>query len=63
MADPKVNDRIEAAAADSSLLLLQVAASEAQIGPFAKRSREIPETAVRCYRETSQIAQRRLARH
>lgn len=63
MTDPKENDRIEAAAADSSLLLLQVAASEAQIGPFARRSREIPEAAVRRYRETSQIDRGRMDRH
>ena len=58
MTDPKENERIEAAAADSSLLLLQVAASEAQIGPFAKRSREIPQAAIRSYREASRIGLR-----
>lgn len=61
MGDPKAHDRTEMAAANSSLLLLQVAASEAQIGPFARRAREIPQAATRSYRETSHIVARRRA--
>jgi hypothetical protein len=61
MADPKEHERREATAAQSSLLLLQVAASEAQIGPFARRSLEAPQAASRSYRETSRIVTRRAA--
>ncbi|KRD99885.1 hypothetical protein ASE63_10215 [Bosea sp. Root381] len=40
----------ERAAAASAMLLLQLAASQAEIGPFARRGRETPEMAARLYR-------------
>jgi len=40
----------ERAAADCAMLLLQLAASQAEIGPFARRGRETPEMAARLYR-------------
>lgn len=40
----------ERAAAGSAILLLQLAASQAEIGPFARRERETPQAAARLYR-------------
>ncbi len=40
----------ERAAAGFAMLLLQLAASKAEIGPFATRERETPEMAARLYR-------------
>lgn len=40
----------ERATAGFTMLLLQLAASEAEIGPFARRERETPEAAARLYR-------------
>jgi hypothetical protein len=40
----------ERAAAGVAMLLLQLAASQAEIGPFARRERETPEAAARLYR-------------
>ncbi|PZN94824.1 MAG: hypothetical protein DCF30_19790 [Hyphomicrobiales bacterium] len=40
----------ERAAAGSAMLLLQLAASQAEIGPFARRERETPQMAARLYR-------------
>lgn len=40
----------ERAAADFAMLLLQLAASQAEIGPFARRERETPDMAARLYR-------------
>lgn len=39
----------ERAAAGSAILLLQLAASQAEIGPFARRERETPQVAARLY--------------
>ena len=46
----------ERAAAASAILLVQLAASQAEIGPFARRGRETPETAARLYRAAAQRA-------
>lgn len=43
-------DSGERAAADTAMLLLQAAASQAEIGPFARRARETPQAAARLYR-------------
>ncbi len=40
----------ERMAAGSAMLLLQAAASKAEIGPFARRERETPQAAARLYR-------------
>ena len=40
----------ERATAGFAMLLLQLAASQAEIGPFARRDRETPEAAARQYR-------------
>lgn len=40
----------ERAAAGSAMLLLQLAACQAEIGPFARRERETPQMAARLYR-------------
>lgn len=40
----------ERTTAGSAILLLQVAASQAEIGPFARRDRETPDAAARLYR-------------
>jgi hypothetical protein len=40
----------ERAAAGFAMLLLQLAASQAEIGPFARRERETPAAAARLYR-------------
>ena len=51
MADSWYRERDgERAAAGSAMLLLQLAASQAEIGPFARRERETPEIAARLYR-------------
>jgi len=44
----------ERAAAACAILLLQHAASQAEIGPFARRGRETPDTAARLYRAAAQ---------
>lgn len=36
-------------ASDMAMLLLQLAASQAEIGPFARRGRETPRDAARLY--------------
>lgn len=41
------------AAAGFAMLLLQLAASQAEIGPFARRERETPAMAARLYREAA----------
>lgn len=38
------------AASGAAILLLQLAASQAEIGPFALRERETPQAAARTYR-------------
>jgi hypothetical protein len=44
-----------------ALLLLQVAAAQAEIGPFARRQRATPEAGARLYRTVSAMsAQRRV---
>lgn len=40
----------EKIAAGSAMLLLQLAASQAEIGPFARRGRETPQMAAGLYR-------------
>lgn len=40
----------ERAKAGFAMLLLQLAASQAEIGPFARRDRETPQAAARLYR-------------
>lgn len=40
----------ERATAGFAMLLLQLAASQAEIGPFARRDRETPQAAARLYR-------------
>ncbi|SEG52112.1 hypothetical protein [Bosea lathyri] len=41
------------AAAGSAMLLLQLAAAQAEIGPFARRGRETPGVAAQHYRTAS----------
>jgi hypothetical protein len=43
-----------APASDLAMILLQLAASQAEIGPFARRRRETPQEAARLYREAAQ---------
>lgn len=51
MADGGYRERDgERAVAGFAMLLLQLAASQAEIGPFARRERETPEAAARLYR-------------
>ncbi len=51
MADRGYRERDgERAEAGFAMLLLQLAASQAEIGPFARRERETPEAAARLYR-------------
>lgn len=51
MVEAKHRERAgERAAAACAILLLQHAASQAEIGPFARRGRETPETATQRYR-------------
>lgn len=51
MADGGYRERDgERATAGCAMLLLQLAASQAEIGPFARRDRETPEAAARLYR-------------
>ncbi len=45
-----------AATAGFAMLLLQLAASQAEIGPFASRERETPEAAARFYRAAAMRA-------
>ncbi|WP_156323446.1 hypothetical protein [Bosea sp. AAP35] len=52
----------ERAAAGSAMLLLQLAASQAEIGPFARRERETPQMAARLYRAAAMRARGGLAR-
>ncbi len=42
-------------AAASAMLLLQLAASQAEIGPFARRGRETPQMAAGLYRRTARL--------
>lgn len=57
MADSGDRGRVdERAAAGSAILLLQLAASQAEIGPFARRERETPEMAARLYRAAAMRA-------
>lgn len=44
--------------AGPAILLVQIAASHAEIGPFARRGQETPQAAARCY----EAAARRSAR-
>lgn len=41
-------------ASDLAMILLQLAASQAEIGPFARQARETPQVAARLYREAAQ---------
>jgi hypothetical protein len=43
------------AVAGSAMLLLQLAASQAEIGPFARRERETPLVAAGLYRRTARL--------
>ncbi len=45
----------ERAAAASAMLLLQLAASQAEIGPFARRGRETPQMATGLYRRAARL--------
>jgi hypothetical protein len=57
MADGAYQERDgERAAAGCAMLLLQLAASQAEIGPFARRERETPEAAARLYRAAAMRA-------
>lgn len=42
-------------AAAAGLLLVQMAASQAEIGPFAKRARETPQAAADLYRAATTL--------
>lgn len=42
-------------AAGSAMLLLQLAASQAEIGPFARRGCETPQVATGFYRRTARL--------
>jgi hypothetical protein len=42
-------DALRQVAAGSALLLLQFAATQAEIGPFARRGLATPQAAARCY--------------
>ncbi|MBY0395529.1 MAG: hypothetical protein K2X91_03535 [Thermoleophilia bacterium] len=53
----------ERAAAASAMLLLQLAASQAEIGPFARRGRETPQMAAGLYRAAALRARTGLSRH
>ena len=46
----------------STMLLLQIAASHAEIGPFARRARETPQVAARRYEAQAQHAGRKRQR-
>lgn len=46
-----------------AMLLLQVAASQAEVGPFARRQRATAEAATRLYRSTLAMAGGRHARN
>ena len=49
---------------DMAMLLLQLAACQAEIGPFARHGRETPQAAARCYRAAAAVfdgARRKLA--
>ncbi|MGO4664747.1 hypothetical protein [Bosea sp. 2RAB26] len=48
--------------ASTMLLLLQIAASHAEIGPFARRARETPQVAARRYEAQAQHAGRKRQR-
>lgn len=50
------------AAAGTAMLLLQAAASLAEIGPFARRERETPQAAARLYHAAAMRARRGVAR-
>jgi hypothetical protein len=57
MAEIGDRERGEArAAAGSAMLLLQAAAAQAEIGPFARRGRETPRAAAQYYRAASWAA-------
>ena len=52
----------ERALADSAMLMLQLAASQAEIGPFARRSRETPQMAAGRYRDSARLLHGRARR-
>ncbi len=49
-------------ASRAAMLLLQLAAAQAQIGPFARRALETPQAAARFYEIAASRQPRRLAR-
>jgi hypothetical protein len=60
MTDNENRERVTVrAAAGSAVLLVQLAAAQAEIGPFARRGRETPQAAAQSYRATFQLVPRR----
>jgi hypothetical protein len=59
--EPK-SDFVGDNASRASMLLLQLAAAQAQIGPFARRALETPQVAARFYEIAASRQPRRLAR-
>ncbi|MET3890653.1 hypothetical protein ABIE41_001729 [Bosea sp. OAE506] len=56
MAESEHRDQAnERAAAGSAMLMLQLAASQAEIGPFARRGRETPQIAAGHYRAATRL--------
>lgn len=49
------------ALAGSAMLLVQMAAGAAEIGPFARRGRETPQAAALSYRLASRLAPARIS--
>jgi hypothetical protein len=60
MTDNENRERVAVrAAAGSAVLLLQLAAAQAEIGPFARRGRETPQAAAQRYRAAFQLVPNR----